>query len=266
MPPISDNALLRRVGMPVLRAVGDRTVTINHHWTGKPFTLNVFRHRGYWYFGRSREKSTIIRARELVSSGAVVVELGAHIGYLTLVFAEAVGPRGRVIAFEPASVNLNYARRNLEPHGQVTLEEIAVSDFEGQATFHSEDLSGQNSSLVNGYAVGQAVAENAHVPVKQIEETVMVTTLDRYCTTQGIVPDFIKIDVEGAELSVLRGAERTLEAHKPILMVEVTENVSEVLSFLDSLGYGLETPEGRPVSHETDEVIFNVFALPKAKA
>ncbi|MFN3147739.1 MAG: FkbM family methyltransferase [Paracoccaceae bacterium] len=263
MSRLNENPLLRRIAMPVLQKLGDRRITIRHHWTGAPLTLNVFRHRGYWYFGKARERSTIERARALVPAGGTVVELGGHIGYLAMIFADAVGQGGRVIVFEPGSVNLDYTRANLGPLSQVTLEELAVADFEGRTTFYSEDLSGQNSSLVGDYSVGQNVAENAHVQVNRTEETVTVTTLDAYCSAHGIAPDFIKIDIEGAELSALKGAERTLAEHRPALMVEVTEHVSEVLSFLDGLGYRLETPEGETVHPDTDELIFNVFALPK---
>ncbi len=105
--------LLRRLAIPLLRRVNLGDVTIKHHWTGDPLRLHSFKHKGYWYFGKRREWQNMQRFAELLGPGDRVIDVGGHIGYLSLYFSKLVGPSGHVYTLEPGANNLVYTRANL---------------------------------------------------------------------------------------------------------------------------------------------------------
>lgn len=138
--------------------------------------------------------------RAAVRRGMTVLDVGANVGAYTLMFATWVGEKGRVIAFEPAPD----AREGLRTHvalnrfdDRVTIVEAAASSSVGQARF-AVHPSGGSSAL--------ASADAGNLPCI----TVATETIDSVCRTHGLLPAVIKIDVEGAELDVLRGARHTL--------------------------------------------------------
>ena len=133
-----------------------------------------------------------------------------------------------------------------------------MSDEDGEASFYVEDLSGQNNSLlVPDYGRLHDNEESAHVKAHVTRVTVQTIRLD---SCQELVGDFLKVDVEGGELGVLRGADEWIRTHhNPIMMIEVSENCADVLALLRSMGYLLVLPEGGSV--DSKEVPDNVFAL-----
>jgi hypothetical protein len=98
-------------------------VTIRHHYTGDPFRLHSFRHKAYWSNGRRRDELEMATFAELVRPGDNVIEVGGHIGYVSLYFAWLVGCHGRVHVFEAGPDNLPYLRGNVAFHKQVTVVE-----------------------------------------------------------------------------------------------------------------------------------------------
>jgi FkbM family methyltransferase len=177
---------------------------------------------------------------ELIGPGDTVVEVGGHIGYLTVYLAQLAGPMGRVHVFEPGTNNLPYVRRNTAGHPHVRVHEQAVSDRAGVAQFHLENNTGQNNSLLEQCRVrrfNEATAFVNGAAPSTVE--VSCTTLDAFLQAAGGPrPAFVKIDVEGAELLVLRGMPELLRAG-PALMVEVTENAEDVLAVLGAASYQL---------------------------
>lgn len=138
--------------------------------------------------------------RAAVKPGATVFDIGANVGAYTLLFAQWAGPSGKIVAFEPAPASVAGLRRLVALNGlrdRVEIVEAAVSGAVGTAAFGSDGSSGANA-LVDAAQSGRAVI------------TVPTTSLDAFCDTRGLRPDVIKIDVEGEELEVLRGARRTL--------------------------------------------------------
>ena len=134
-----------------------------------------------------------------VRPGATVLDVGANIGAYTLLFATWAGPSGRVVAFEPSPRSVEGLREHLKLNGvadRVEIVQAAVSSAEGTAWFDCSGPSGANA-LVSEARGGGAI-------------TVDTTTLDAYCESRGLRPSVIKVDVEGAELDVLRGGRRTL--------------------------------------------------------
>jgi FkbM family methyltransferase len=135
-----------------------------------------------------------------VRPGDVVFDLGANAGFYTLLSAKLAGPTGRVVAFEPVPRNLGYLRRHLAINGceNVTVVAAAVADRLGRARFHDGPA----------HTVGALTDDG--------EYEVDVTTLD---DVAGVAPKVIKIDVEGAEAAVLRGARRVLREARPIVLL-----------------------------------------------
>lgn len=171
--------------------------------------------------------------REVVRPGATVFDVGANIGAYTLLFAQWAGPAGRVVAFEPAPEAATGLRRLValnDLRDRVEIVEAAVCAAVGTARFATEGSSGANA-LVDAAHPGRGVI------------SVPTTSLDAFCDRHALRPDVIKIDVEGQELDVLRGARRTLslpsvqtflELH-PTAWVSHGINAASIRAELDSL-------------------------------
>lgn len=142
-------------------------------------------------------------AVELVRPGATVLDVGAHIGYYTLLFSRLAGPHGRVVAFEPSPRNLPVLRWHVARNGcaNVRVEAAAVAAETGTARFTADTGSGTGR-----------LAESGTVEVRTIR-------LDDFVDASGPMPDVLKIDVEGAELAVLRGAARVLREARPAILL-----------------------------------------------
>jgi FkbM family methyltransferase len=175
--------------------------------------------------------------------GGTFFDVGAHCGWLSMKAARHVGRGGRVIAFEPTPVLLdilNYQqRRNRLP--QMTVIGMAVSDSDtGHVPFY---LLNGGLSFRNSLTIGpQDLPFLGGVEKTRID--VPALTLDTYCRTEGLTPDVIKIDVEGAEFLVLRGSSRILLEHHPVLIVSVhpywlppSQSTEQILEFLAGHGY-----------------------------
>jgi FkbM family methyltransferase len=176
-----------------------------------------------------------------VREGAVVYDVGAHVGFYTLLASALVGPRGRVVAFEPLPRNLRYLRRHLELNGvaNVDLVEAAAGERNGEARFEE----GASSSMGRIAAGGTL--------------TVKVVSLDQlHAQGRFPAPDCMKIDVEGGELEVLRGAARVIATAHPVLFLAThsRELHRACLELLRGWGYRLEAIGAAPVE-ETDELI-----------
>lgn len=205
--------------MPVLRRLPARDVTIRHHYTGDPLHLHSYRHRGYWFNGRDREAGVIGLYFVLIGLDATVIEVGAHIGYQTLIFS-MLAPDGEVLAYEPGPNNIRYLLRNTKDVANVAIRRCAVSDDTRDTTLWCEELSGQNNSLM----VESRLEENARSAhfgaVIRYPFTVPATTIDTDAAELSRV-DFVKIDAEGAERMILAGARKTIASERPVLMVEI---------------------------------------------
>ena len=251
--------LVRRVFIRLLRATA-RDISLKNPWTGDQLTLNSFKHKGYWYFGKERERLTMERFRQQIRTGATVLEVGGHIGFISQYFAKLVGAEGKVIVFEPGSNNLPYIERNTAQLPQVRIERLAVSDRVGEATFYEDDITGQNNSLLDDYHGAAGVANSHKMGVVKKARTVRLTTLDAYIEANALKVDFIKIDIEGNELNALLGAEKSLK-HISALMIEVTEYQEEVASLLKRCGYVLSDDKGNRLDTLGPTFGGNVFAI-----
>jgi FkbM family methyltransferase len=208
-------AVLRRIGLGglvdrvrgrALRGLGDFT----EHVGDVTLTGDVQLHSHYvrQLKESDRERATAALFTEAVVAGAVVLDVGAYLGYFTVL----AGKRGaRVIAFEPDPRNLPYLRRNVEANGiadRVRIVERAVGAKPGTSTFFLSP-GGDESTLHRRAAADPAV-------------TLEVTTVD--AETEGLTVDVIKIDVEGGEVEAFAGMRRTLQEASPTLVMFVERN------------------------------------------
>ena len=253
---------LRQVALAMLARFGQRDATIAHHWVpGRRIRLHWFRHKGYWFYGREREEDVMLAFAALVRPGDTVIELGGHIGYISVYLGSLVGRGGHVYVFEPSPENLPYTRWNTGADPTITLVEQAASDRSGVATFYLEGLTGQNSTLVKNYALFAENRERAFSDEAYRTIEVATTTLDSFVTGNGLRPSFIKIDVEGAELACLRGSVAILKRFRPRLMVEVTMEHKAVLGLMKDLGYRIYTPRFRSIAIGERPSAANLFFI-----
>jgi FkbM family methyltransferase len=259
---------LRAATIPALKMLAFDFVK-RHPWVANcKYKLNSFRHKGYWYHGASREAKTMELFRRLIEPGDTVVEVGGHIGFISLYFADLVGESGRVQVFEPGSNNLPYIRKNvsadLNPKHSVviTLNELAIGSEKGIIEFYEDSLTGQNNSAVkdfDGLKNNQAASfVKSDVSVRKVE----VGTIDERFDNRRV--DFIKIDIEGYEWPALQGARRTIERENPALMVEIQADREEIFSFFSHLNYVM-FDESLAIALRPEMLHANIFFLHRIK-
>jgi len=152
--------------------------------------------------------------KKYVKEGDVVLDIGANIGYYTLLFAQLVGPKGRVFSFEPDPVNFDLLRKSVEinDYQNVTLIQKAVTNKNGKLRLY---IGKGNRAINRIYDAGMSDTEDS------IE--IETTFLDDYFRDQNNIKiDFAKIDVEGAESVVIQGMSSILKRSKNLkIMTEL---------------------------------------------
>ena len=256
---IYQNKNFRKIIIPLLKFFNPRKISIKHHYTGAKFVLDAFRHKGYWYHGKKRENNTMELFSKLIKPGYLIIEVGGHIGYITNYFSSLV-KQGIVYVFEPGINNLPYLKENIKQLQNVILIQKAVSNENGKAKFYIENLTGQNNSLLSDYTVNRKNSEMAFVKSNKKEVEVETITLDTFCKEQLIRPDFIKIDIEGAELLALKGMLLTLRDCVPIIMMEITENFKSIYKIFKDEGYLLYN-ENKVELKFNDNYLGNTFCI-----
>lgn len=256
--------MIRRTVLKILKMLAVLDVHIKHPFSGRKFCLHPFHHKGYWFHGRKRESEELAGFQRIVRPGDCVWEVGAHTGFVTHVFAHLVGDGGRVVAFEPGPQNLRYLDRNIKPFRNTELQPLAVCDRTGTVTLHTEDLTGQNNSMVADLPVLAANAKNAGMAPAMASIQVAAISLDDFKKSQTIQPDFIKIDVEGVEHQVLTGATELLSQDRPALMVELMMEREKSLDILLRNNYRCFYPDRSEVDFQNlpDKLFVNIFAFP----
>ena len=165
---------------------------------------------------------------ELLQPGDVFYDVGSNCGFFTIIAAKLVGEQGRVIAFEPSSEAASEVRQNVAANrfNHVELLEMALGDEDGQAVLYTSEQS----------AWGRLESTDHRKPLAYSRETsVLVKRLDSLPELPK--PDVIKVDIEGGEIAMLRGAMKTLFEAKPFLLVELHGTNNEVAEIIEQLGY-----------------------------
>jgi FkbM family methyltransferase len=181
----------------------------------------------------------------LLGPGAVLYDVGANIGWYSLLAARAIGPQGRVLAFEPALENAALAQQNAAVNGlqNILVVALALTDAEGWMPFLTQgSLEGRLEKDDSEAQAARRARRGARFHARTL---VPASTLDAWLAQTGQPPPtLVKIDVEGAELGVLRGMRQTLHSARPALIVELHGTREEVAGCLDELGYEHRAIEG----------------------
>jgi len=250
--------------------VHTRCTVISDQFDGDlKFICELNEHIGSQIFWRGTYSRQVLRALEpFLGEDKMFVDVGANQGEFTLYAAKRL-TKGSVIAFEPVSSMYERLARNVVLNGfqNVDLVKKALSDKSGSLPIYTpagrfRDNS-FNSGLPSLFKAG---------PSSDYLETIDVTTLDAYLEQiSPIRVDAMKIDIEGSELPMLRGAVKSLLKFRPVLVIEISRescrvagyDSDEILSFITSLGYRIERIlwDGgtRPVENQHTEGYENVI-------
>ena len=236
----------------VARARPSGPVTIRH---GEAAGLRIFgdsRSNIGYALGTTEPVVQEALARYL-HEGSVCYDIGANVGFFTILAARLVGETGRVYAFEPLPDNLDALRRNLELNGFANVEVIdaAVSDRDGTA-----ELGIGTSSLDSGLVEYEVARHSQHI-------TVRVMRLDHGELSR---PTFVKIDAEGAEFAVLRGMRTLLEAPRPTILCEMHNYGADyVAEFEAALGDAASHYEVGLLEQDPEDDVWapHVLAVPR---
>lgn len=155
----------------------------------------------------------------LLAPGMTFLDVGAHLGYFSLLAARIVGDDGRVEAFEPSPATFSMLRKNTAHCRSVNCLPLAIWERSGALAFRDY---GDKLSAFNSFADPRLVGPLRDEACRgQVERQVNAVSLDEHCAARALRPDVIKIDAESAELAVLRGADTVLREFRPVVSVEV---------------------------------------------
>ncbi|MEW6594378.1 MAG: FkbM family methyltransferase [Thermodesulfobacteriota bacterium] len=201
---------------------------------------------GCWLGVYETSKQHLLQS--LVGPGMTIYDVGANAGFYTLAFSRLVGAGGKIYAFEPFAENAANILMHIRLNGcrNTVLYQAAVSDQEGFSSFHVSESN----------AMGHLDREGAY--------RVPTVTLDALIRTFDLpVPDIVKVDVEGAETAVLRGACNLLEMHRTVWLIALHSDRQRLNCgrILGEYGYRIYQLNGRELSAQeidTDEI----YAIP----
>lgn len=233
------------------------------------------------YYEGTREPGTSEALKKLCKPGHVVFDIGANVGSHSLPMARYVGDSGKVYAFEPVPWAIGKLKRNIELNGfsNLVLEAIALSDgnendvdMEFRASFKIGLTSGVGP---DGNIDNSWWRECDHVKVR-------METIDSYVLSHQVSRiDLIKLDVDGFEGKVIRGALETLSRFQPIIIMEIApawtrmrgDDITGILHEIERLGYNFYAEVGFEQIHNLRGLIeqlppeggFNVVAAVRGR-
>ncbi len=235
---VSNTSLIGKILRLPLRLIPPQTVmpVLQGPLRGKKWIVGSGNH-GYWL--GSYEMGKCILFAKTVPPGGVVFDLGANVGYYTLLSSVRAGPQGRVFAFEPLPRNLQFLKRHLTLNRieNVTVIEAAVAERSGTVRFEEDSSTSKGRIGAEGALEVQSIALDDWIDREKLP-----------------APDLIKIDIEGAELQALMGAARILASSHPAIFLSTHSGKvhRDCLDLLDSLGYRVVPIDGRPWERSRD--------------
>src|SRR5271168_2475235 len=208
------------------------------HWYKSPFPLRnqILRSRslGAWFY--VEDESTIENMLHMPSyepvswvapmPGNILFDIGAHIGWYTIKAARAVGRTGRVIALEPDQSNRRQLERNL------SLNQITNCTIVPSAAWSKTESIRWSPSEVSVWNKIDELQGSQKIEAVALDDLISSLSVPRV--------DWIKMDIEGAEVAALKGAQETLQRFHPSLFIEVHETLQELTHLLSSIGYSIQ--------------------------
>lgn len=176
-----------------------------------------------------------------IRPGDVVFDLGANVGFYTLIAATATGPSGKVYAFEPLPRNLTFLRRHLDENDVRNVEVVAAAVADSSGVFAFEEAESPSMGRLGSSGTLQ-------IPTVSLDEMLLEGRVS--------APHVLKVDIEGGERLALEGARRLLESHHPLIFLAThgSQVHADCCSYLTRLGYAISGINGE-ASSDTDELI-----------
>jgi len=208
---------------------------------GIPVVINNFKvrlpARYYKYFPKNYEEENFSFFKEHCKPGMITLDIGAHFGLFAVFFQKSSG--GAVYAFEPTKETLKIFKETVainKCRDKVHVVEMAVDKEPGSANFFIH-------STVGGR--GNTLVQDAKLGMTSSSYEVKVTSVDVFVKEKGIDADCIKIDAEGAELGVLKGAAETISKRRPIILLSIHpepiqsrgDSLTEIWNLLEQYQY-----------------------------
>lgn len=175
---------------------------------------------------------------KVLRPGMVFFDVGAHVGYFSLLASHLVGENGQVHSFEPTPRTFRMLAENARAHPNITANNLAVYSHSTEMVFNDFGAMGFafNSFFPARVPGGKAVPEVKH--------RIQTISLDEYMAKTGVRPDVVKIDAESAEYQIIEGMKNTLEKYRPFFMIEVGDldlpgvrPCAEIIQFACTHGY-----------------------------
>lgn len=289
MPGESDTDLAFMLRRFMRKPWHEKFKTLSVKWYMFRYAVSHFRRPvrlplGIWWVPRNEavghgllagdfESAEIAFVKQFLKPGMTVLDIGAHHGLYTLISSKIVGPEGRVFAFEPSRrerraliLNVWLNKIKFAISRNVTVQGLAVGEEDTETDLYvADDWAGAFNSL-----------RPPNVSASTSKARVRVVSLDHWTAAHSVTTvNFVKLDIEGAELAALRGAQRLLAARpRPVLLVEVYDirtqpwgyPAREIVQLLDRFGYRWfslrETGAPYPVDASMECYDANLVAVP----
>lgn len=188
---------------------------------------------------RIHEPRATMVLRQVLKPGMTVIDIGANVGYYSLIASAAVGPTGRVIAIEPVSSNVNLLINNATANGcgNVQIWRGAICDYDGTARMHLSTKSNWHSLIPGATTTSASVVGEEEVPAARLGSVISRVGLESV--------DLVRMDIEGYEATAIDGMNEVLRLFSPALLMELHPNIIgsaktlQLLENLEAVGYGL---------------------------
>ena len=216
--------VLRRALGIASRPLHGRVVSIAHG-PAKGLLLAFDETSAVWVSGRT-ELPVQHALERLVEPGAVFFDIGANVGFFTLLGARLVGPSGTVVAFEPHPENIEKLRQNVDLNSLSTVVVVpkGVSEATGDRILDARHTATASLVESDGDVDGFVSVEN--------------TSLDDFLRARpDLKPDVVKIDAEGHEVEIVHGMQETFHGAQPILICEMHGRDREFADAIEAVGY-----------------------------
>lgn len=238
--------IIEKIGVRLLRILLSVKVKLGMQYSqfvlrsGEKFVIRNVDSLGFDLInGEKFENATRDLLRQTIQEGMTVLDVGANIGYYSVQMASLVGNTGKVYAFEPNPAMIEELNRNIKLNQLTNVEvvPVALANAKGRMPFYNPKTGweGHGSLKQNSTFNAQNVIE---IVASRLDDVMMEKSIHKV--------DFIKIDVEGAELGVIQGAFRLLSSDKkPVIIFEAAENlcnefghtVFDTLKLISDCGY-----------------------------